>query len=64
LRSGGGSGWSREIYIIRLKFADWESAEFYARLQKGGQITVPIEIVRGEGLSKGEVMKAYVQVSD
>ena len=51
-----------EIYFIRLKFADWGSEEFYARLQKGGQITVPIEIVEGEAVSKGDIMKVYIQV--
>ena len=53
-----------EIYLVRLKFADWGSEEFYARLQKGGQFTVPIEIVEGEALSKGDVMRASIQVGD
>jgi len=54
----------REIYLVILKFADWGSEEFYARLQKGGQITVPIEVVEGESMSKGDVMKVYIQIID
>ncbi len=53
-----------EIYIIHLKFAELVSEEFHARLQKDGQITVPIEIVEGEALSKGDVMKVRIQVRD
>lgn len=40
------------------------SEEFHARLQKEGQITVPIEIVEGEALSKGDVMKVRILVRD
>jgi hypothetical protein len=53
-----------EIYFVRLKFADWGSEEFYAQLQKGGQIAVSIEIVEGEAMSKGDVMKVPIQVRD
>ena len=53
-----------EIYFIHLKFADRGSKEFYDRPQKGGQITVPIEIVEGEALSKGDAMKVHIQVRD
>ena len=51
-----------EINFFRVRFADWGSEEFYARLQKGGQITVPIEIVEGEGLEKGDVMQVRIMV--
>ena len=53
-----------EIYLVRLEFEEWGSAEFYARLQRGGQVTVPIEVVRAAELEKDEVMKAFMRVSD
>ena len=53
-----------EIYLVRLEFEEWGSAEFYARLQRCGQVTVPIEVVRTEELEKGEVMKVFMHMSD
>ena len=47
-----------------MEFEDWGSAEFYARLHKGGQLTVPIKIVRTAELDRGEVMEVYIQVSN
>ena len=53
-----------EVYHVSVEFEDWGSAEFYARLQKGGQLMVPIEIVRSAELGRGELMKVYIQVRD
>ena len=47
-----------EIYLVRLDVEEWGSAEFYARLQGGGQVMVPIVVVRAAVLKRGEVMKA------
>lgn len=53
-----------KLYPVMLKFEEWGSAEFYAWLHKGGQFTVPIEIVRGAELERGEMMKVYIEVND
>lgn len=53
-----------EIYLVRLEFEEWGSAEFYARLQKGGQVTAPVEVVRAAELERDEVMKVFMNVSD
>jgi len=53
-----------EIYLVRLEFEEWGSAEFYARLQRGGQVSVPVEVVRAAGLERDEVMKVFMHVSE
>jgi bifunctional DNA-binding transcriptional regulator/antitoxin component of YhaV-PrlF toxin-antitoxin module len=53
-----------EIYLVKLEFEEWGSAEFYARLLRSGQVTVPIEVVRAAELEKDEVMKVFVHVSE
>jgi len=57
LRTGG-------IYPVRLEFEEWGSAEFYARLQRSGQVTVPIEVVRTAELERDEMMKVFINVRD
>ena len=39
-------------------------AEFYARLQKGGRLTVPVEVVEMAELERGELMKVRIQVDE
>ena len=51
-----------EVYHVRLGFMEWGSAEFYAQLQKGGQLTVPIEVVESAGLERGEMVRVRIQV--
>ena len=53
-----------EIYRVRLEFEEWGSAEFYARLQRGGQVTVPVEVVRAAELERDEVMRVSMHVGD
>ena len=53
-----------EIYLVKLKFEEWGSAEFYARLQRGGQVTVPVEVVRAAELERDEVIEVFVHVGD
>ena len=53
-----------EVYHFRLEFKGWGSAEFYARLQRGGQVTVPIEVVRAAELEKDEVVTVFIHLSD
>ena len=40
------------------------SAEFYARLLKGGRLTVPVEVVEMAELERGELMKVRIQVDE
>jgi len=47
-----------------MKFEEWGSAEFFARLQRGGQVTVSIEVVRAVELERDAVMKVFMHVSD
>lgn len=53
-----------EVYHVRLGFLEWGSAEFYARLQKGGRLTVPVEVVEMAELERGELMKVRIQIDE
>ena len=53
-----------EICLVRLEFEEWGSAEFYARLQRGGQVMVPVEVVRAAELERGKVMEVFMHVGD
>lgn len=57
----GGSGWSRGRYAVRVSGGGF-GREFYARLQRGGQLTVPPEVVVDEELEIGDLLDVALEV--